>query len=68
MFHISGTATVNFIMRTNKNNYFILLLSLFLSSGKWEIPVFYLEDKYLCKNRIDIGLLEVKIKDWSHKS
>jgi len=35
---------------------------------KWEIPVFYLEDKYLCKNRIDIGLLEVKIKDWSHKS
>ena len=30
---------------------------------KWEIPVFYLEDKFLCKNRIDLDLLTERIKN-----
>ena len=29
---------------------------------RYEIPVFYLGDKYLCKNRIDINLLLSKVK------
>ena len=29
---------------------------------KWEIPVFYLDGKFLCKNRIDLELLKQKIK------
>ena len=32
---------------------------------KWEIPVFYLEDKFLCKNRIDLELLKERIKTYS---
>ena len=30
---------------------------------KWEIPVFYLDGKFLCKNRIDLELLKQKIKE-----
>ena len=29
---------------------------------RYEIPVFYLGDKYLCKNRIDIDLLLSKVR------
>ena len=32
---------------------------------KWEIPVFYLEDKFLCKNRIDLELLKERIETYS---
>ena len=32
---------------------------------KWEIPVFYLEDKFLCKNRIDLDLLKERIEIYS---
>ena len=35
---------------------------------KWEIPVFYLEDKFLCKNRIDLNLLKERIISLSNES
>ena len=28
---------------------------------RFEIPVFFIDDKYLCKNRIDVGLLLSKV-------
>jgi glutaredoxin len=35
---------------------------------KYEIPVFFLGKKFLCKNRIDLEKLELKLKDMETKS
>jgi hypothetical protein len=34
---------------------------------RYEIPVFYLDGKFLCKNRIDLDLFDQKLSLWENK-
>ena len=34
---------------------------------RYEIPVFYLGKKFLCKNRIDLQKLDVKLKEMENE-
>ena len=40
----------------------------FRSVSRYEIPVFYFGDKFLCKNRIDLNLLQRKLEEWEEEN
>lgn len=35
---------------------------------RYEIPVFFLESKFVCKNRLDCDKLKLALDEWTKKS